>query len=296
MKEKFEEAKYFTQPENNFSGSDDAAMAYLSKIQQIKLLSPSEEAQLGRRISQGDERAKKELVKTNLRLVVSIARKYTNNNLSFLDLIQEGNMGLMIAAEKFNYKLGYKFSTYATWWIRQSINKAISEQSHGMKIPVYIQEILSKFSKIKQSMEMFCSCQVSNSEVAKKINIPEEKIEGYITALNKPYSFDSTFELHDGNEMNFSEFLVDQNYRIDKNAEFDHLKRDIREVLGKLKDREQEVIKMRYGLDDVKTRTLEEIGRSFGVTKECIRQTELRAIKKLRNTGLKENTLANYLN
>jgi len=274
---------------------DDSVKAYLARIQRIRLLTSAEELELGKRISNGDLIAKKKLVQSNLRLVVSIAKKYINNNLPFLDLIQEGNLGLMIAAQKYNYKLGYKFSTYATWWIKQSINKAISEQSHGMKIPVYVQETIAKFSKNKSQMERLYSCQVSIGDVAEKLNIPKSKIENYLNALHKPLSVDATFELPDGNEANFSEFLIDSSCKIDKNAEFDHLKRDINSILNTLKQREKEVIRMRFGLGNVNTRTLDEIGDMYGVTKECIRQTELRAIKKMRSFCHRENMLACYL-
>lgn len=282
--------------ENNHFIYDDSVKAYFAKIYNIKLLSPAEEIELGRKISQGDSHAKKKLVQANLRLVVSIAKKYINNNLPFSDLIQEGNLGLMVAAEKYNYRLGYKFSTYAIWWIKQAINKAVSEQTHSMKVPVYIQEILAKFSKSKVEMEKLYNCQITISEVAKKLDISEPKIDIYLSAMTKPVSVDSKFALPDGNEITFSEFLVDSNYKIDKNAEFDYLKKDINKVLNALKKREEEVIRMRFGIDNVKVRTLDEIGKIYGVTKECIRQTELRAIGKMRSLCLKENMLTYYLN
>ena len=275
---------------------DDATKAYLAKIRRIKLLSAAEEIELGKKVANGDIIAKKKLVQANLRLVVSIAKKYINNNLPFLDIIQEGNLGLIVAAQKYNYKLGFKFSTYATWWIKQAINKAVSEQSHSMKIPVYIQETLTKFSKVKSDMEKIYNCHVAIKDVADKLNISESKIENYINALSKPVSVDARFELPDGNEASFSEFLIDTNYRVEKEAEFDYLRHDINKVLNGLKTREKEVISMRFGLNTSTNKTLDEIGRIYGVTKECVRQTELRAIKRMRSVCLKEDLLVHYLN
>lgn len=274
---------------------DDAVKAYLKRINKIKLLSAKEELDLGKKISNGDNNAKKILVQSNLRLVVSIAKKYIHNNLSFLDLIQEGNQGLMIAAEKYNYQLGYKFSTYATWWIKQSINKAISEQSHSMKIPVYVQETISKFSKIKDEMEKMYNCKLSINDVAKSANLDSKKINNYFNAFIKSVSIDAKFELNDGSRMNFSDILEDSNATVEKNAEFENLKDDINKLLATLKKREGEVIKMRFGLDDSRSKTLEEIGNLYGVTKECIRQTEIRAIKKMR-CNIEFETMLCYLN
>jgi len=275
---------------------EDAAKVYLKRISEYKLLTSMEEIELGKRISNGDKEAKKSLVQANLRLVVNIAKKFCYNNLSFPDLIQEGNLGLMIAAEKYNYKLGFKFSTYATWWIKQALNKAVSEHSHCMKIPVYVQETLSKFSKIKSDMEKAYNCKVSIEEVAKKHNFSASKINNYINAFNKSISIDTTYQLGDGSEVNFSDFLVDSGYKTEKFSEINDLNKDINNVLGFLKRREEEVIRMRFGLGNIQTKTLDEIGGMYGVTKECIRQTELRAIRKLQNICLKDDMLKCYLN
>lgn len=279
---------------------NDTSKAYLRKIAHIKLLSPVEELELGKRIAKGDKDAKRKLVQANLRLVISIAKKYIHHKLPFTDLIQEGNLGLMIAAEKFNYKLGYKFSTYATWWIKQTINKAISEQSYSVKIPVYVQETIAKFSKVKSEMEKIYNCQVPTNEIAKRMCIPESKIQGYLNAFIKAISIDTPIELSDGNEINFAEFLTDfdssDERKIDENTEFDNLKKEIGKILNCLKEREEEVIRMRFGLGNAKVRTLEEIGKMYGVTKECIRQTELRAIKKMRNICQNDDLLTSYLN
>lgn len=277
---------------------DDIYGNYLRKISSQKLLSAKEELEIGKKIKLGDEHAKKKLIQSNLRLVISIAKKYLNYGLSFQDLIQEGNMGLMIAAGKYDYRLGYKFSTYATWWIKQSIYKAISEQSYSMKIPVYVQEIISKYTKVKREMEKNTDKSISAQEISKKLNIPESKIDNYLEAFNKAVSLDTEYQAGDGRTVRLSDFLEDVNSCSDRNTEFNHLKKDVKSILCRLKDREKNVIKMRYGLDSssLKPKTLEEIGKMFGVTKECIRQTELRAIKKIRSFCDKENLLFAYLN
>lgn len=286
------------QPEENENLIDNSSKIYLKKISSQRVLSASEEAEIGKKIKQGDIIARKKLIQANLRLVVSIAKKYTNYGLTFQDLIQEGNLGLITAVEKFDYKLGYKFSTYATWWIKQSIFKAIAEQTYSMKIPVYVQEIISKYTKVKREMEKNSDCIVSAKEVSKKLNIPESKIDNYLEAFNRSVSLDSEYQSGDGRTVKLADFIEDLNSCCDRETEFNHLKRDIKNVLGMLKDREKNVIKMRYGLDTscLKPKTLEEIGKMFGVTKECIRQTELRAIRKIRTFCEKENLLLAYLN
>jgi len=279
----------------NFS-EDDALQTYLKNISKYRLLEPSEEREIAKMASLGDKEAKKKLVQSNLRLVVSIARKIDQNKLPLLDLIQEGNVGLMVAVDKFNYKLGNKFSTYATWWIRQAIFKAISEQSYCMKIPVYVQETLAKYSKLKAKMEQEYQYSVNVSDVAKKMDISPDKIEFFANAFNKPISIDAKFEFGNGKEIDLSEVITDNDPKFEQNAEYDELKKDINKLLNSLKEREQVVMRMRYGLDDFKKRTLEEIGNMYGVTKECIRQTELRAIRKLREICVKDDLLTCYFN
>lgn len=269
---------------------------YLREISSYPVFTIAQERELAKRAKDGDGDAKKQLVQSNLRIVVTIAKKVIHSSgIPLVDLIQEGNLGLMIAAEKFNYKLGYKFSTYAGWWIKQSMFKAISEQSHCMKIPVYIQETLSKFSKVKSQMEKQYNCQVKNQEVAKKMNIEPAKIETFLSAYTKTISIESGLERADGKELNVADILEDKNANVSTNVEYENLKNDIAIVISTLKEREQEVVKMRYGLGNAAKLTLEEIGNIYGVTKECIRQTELRALQKLRLSGLSQELLSGYI-
>lgn len=265
---------------------DTVLTSYLREIADYPQLNVEEEKALAIRIENGDSDAKRELIQSNLKLVVTIARKAIHMSaLPMIDLIQEGNLGLMIAAEKFNYKLGYRFSTYAGWWIKQSMFKAISEQSHCMKIPVYIQETLSKYSKVKYQMEQSTNSQVKTEDVAKKMNISPDKIEMFLSAYTKTISIENGLERNDGKELNVADILADEKTLISENVEYESLKNDIQNVISTLKDREQEVVKMRYGLDNSERYTLEEIGNIYGVTKECIRQTELRALKKMKLSG-----------
>ena len=274
--------------------SDNVLQNYLREISAYPQLTQEEETELAKRIEQGDLEAKQKLIQSNLKLVITIARKAIHmSGLPIVDLIQEGNMGLMIAAEKFNYKLGYRFSTYAGWWVKQSMFKAISEQSHCMKIPVYIQETLSKFSKVKSQMEQETNETVKTEDVAKKMNIAPDKIETFLSAYTKTISIENGMERGDGKELNVADILADDTSLISANVEYQGLKNDIQNVLSNLKEREQEIVKMRYGLGDTERYTLEEIGNLYGVTKECIRQTEMRALKKMKLTG--ESLLSCYI-
>ncbi|MBO5385014.1 RNA polymerase sigma factor RpoD/SigA [bacterium] len=268
------------------ASKDDALKIYLREIADYPQLTFEEEKKLAQAIEQGDTEAKKRLIQANLKLVVTVARKAIHmSSLPIIDLIQEGNLGLMIAAEKYNYRLGYRFSTYATWWVKQSMFKAISEQSHCMKIPVYIQETLSKFSKVKSQMEQEVNDTVKTEDVAKKMNIAPDKIEMFLSAYTKTISIENGLERNDGKELNVADILADDSTLISENVEYQSLRDDINNVISTLKEREQEVVKMRYGLDDSDRYTLEEIGNLYGVTKECIRQTELRALKKMKLSG-----------
>ena len=284
---KMKKVSNFSNPANNEVLQGDSILSdYLKEIAQYPSLSAKEERAIAKRAKEGDIEAKQKLIQSNLKLVITIAKKAIHtSNLPMVDLIQEGNLGLMIAADKFNYKLGYKFATYASWWIKQSMFKAISEQSHCMKIPVYIQETLSKFSKIKSEMEKNANEQVKTEDVAKKMNISADKIDTFLSAYTKTISIESGLERADGKEMNVADMLADETSNVSEKIEFEGLKTDIEMVVSTLKDREQEVVKMRYGLGDTTRHTLEEIGNIYGVTKECIRQTELRALKKMKLSG-----------
>lgn len=292
QKEELIEMKICTQSSNPAkdevldAANDNVLTSYLREIADYPQLSIEEERVLAEKIQNGDMEAKQKLIQANLKLVVTIARKTIHMSaLPMIDLIQEGNLGLMIAVEKFNYKLGYRFATYAGWWIKQSMFKAISEQSHCMKIPVYIQETLSKFSKVKSQMEQSTNSKVKTEDVAKKMNISPDKIEMFLSAYTKTISIENGLERNDGKELNVADILADDTTLISANVEYQSLKNDINNVISTLKEREQEVVKMRYGLDDTDRYTLEEIGNIYGVTKECIRQTELRALKKMKMSG-----------
>ena len=287
----------FSNPaKNEIVEADNVLSAYIREISDYRSLTAEEEKDAAKRAKEGDEDAKQRLIKANLRLVVTIAKKAIHmSKLPMIDLIQEGNVGLMVAAEKFNYKLGYKFATYASWWIKQAMFKAISEQSHCMKIPVYIQETLSRFSKLKTEMERENNCQVKTEDVAKKMNIPTDKIDTFLNAYSKTISIESGFENGDGKELNVADIIEDENASATEKVEFENLRTDILNVISTLKEREQEVVRMRYGLNETGKMTLEEIGNIYGVTKECIRQTELRALKKMRFSVLGQEVLAPYV-
>lgn len=269
---------------------------YMREISSYPTLTSAEEKELAKLAKNGDTAAKEKLIQANLRLVVTIAKKAIHmSGIPMIDLIQEGNVGLMVAVEKFNYKLGYKFATYAGWWVKQAMFKAISEQSHCMKIPVYIQETLSKYSKIKSGMEKESNAQVRVQDVAKKMNMDTNKIETFLSAYSKSISIESGLEKENGRDMNFADILEDEKASVTRDVEFKNLQNDINMVVSTLKEREQEVVRLRYGLGDGDRMTLEEIGNLYGVTKECIRQTELRALKKLRSSNLSQELLTGYI-
>ena len=281
---------------NELVEADSVLSAYIKEIADFRSLSAEEEKVVAQTAKEGDIEAREKLIKANLRLVVTIAKKAIHmSKIPMIDLIQEGNFGLMVAAEKFNYKLGYKFATYASWWIKQAMFKAISEQSHCMKIPVYIQETLSRFSKLKREMERENNCQVKTEDVAKKMNIPAEKIDTFLNAYSKTISIESGLENNDGKELNVADIIEDEKASATEEVEFENLRTDILNVISTLKEREQEVVRMRYGLNESGKMTLEEIGNIYGVTKECIRQTELRALKKMRFSVLGQEVLASYV-
>lgn len=266
------------------SAPNDDLNLYTKKVYAISSLTSEQELDIALRAKNGDKDAKKILVQSNLKLVITIARKVIHvSKIPMIDLIQEGNLGLMVAVEKFNPSLGYRFATYATWWIKQAMFKAISEQSYCMKIPVYIQETLSKFSKLKREMERAYNCQVSNKDVAEKMNLEPEKIDMYLSAYSTTVSIEGSVEAKNGSEINVEDILEDRNVKLEENIEYEELKNEITKVVSTLKEREQTVIKMRFGIDNCVKTTLEDIGKMYGVTKECIRQTEKKALNKLKN-------------
>lgn len=265
---------------------DSSMKMYLREMGKIPVLTAEEERAIAKQVAEGNEEAKKKLIESNLRLVVSVAKHYMGCGVNLPDLIQEGNIGLMKAVEKYDLSRGFRFSTYATWWIKQAMFKAISEQSHSMKIPVYIQETLSKFSKIKAEMERKYNCQVKNKDVAEKMNISPDKLDTFLSAYSKTISIEGSMECQNGKEMSVADILEDTRSDVVASVEAENLKRDLEAVIATLKEREQDVVRMRYGLGNISKRTLEEIGNIYGVTKECIRQTELRALKNMRNNKL----------
>lgn len=285
MKDQVIKMKSTTNPARSgfISFNTEEMGAYLKKVNSYKSLDSAEEKEIARKAKNGDKEAKKILVQSNLKLVLTIARKAIHvSKLPMVDLIQEGNLGLMIAVEKFNPDLGYRFSTYASWWIKQAMFKAISEQSHCMKIPVYIQETLSKFSKVKAEMERAYNCQVTNKDVAQKMNLEPEKVDTYLSAYTTTVSIEGSFDAKNGSELNVADVLEDETTSVEASIQYEELKKEIANVVSTLKEREQSVIKMRFGLENFARTTLEDIGKMFGVTKECIRQTEMRALNKLR--------------
>ena len=265
------------------SGSSELGN-YLRYVNSIRSLEADEEKEIAKLAKAGDKEAKKKLVQANLKLVLTIARKAIHvSKLPMTDLIQEGNLGLMSAVEKFNPDLGYRFSTYAGWWIKQAMFKAISEQSYCMKIPVYIQETLSKFSKLKSEMERSYNMQVTTQDVAKKMDIEPEKIDLFLSAYSTTVSIEGSFDGNNGSELSVADVVADEKASVEENLEYEELKREISNVVSTLKEREQAVIKMRFGLENFAKTTLEDIGKIYGVTKECIRQTEMRALSKMRS-------------
>ena len=263
-------------------GTEDPVRMYLKEIGTVPLLTTEEELTLAKRKAEGDEYAKERLIEANLRLVVSIAKRYTGRGMSFLDLVQEGNLGLIKGVEKFDYTKGYKLSTYATWWIRQSVTRALADQARTIRVPVHMVETINKMSKMQRKLTLELGYEPSVAELADALEMSEDKVMEIMQIAREPASLETPIGEED--DSNLGDFVTDSNaVTPEGNVENVMLREHIDALLGDLKDRERQVIVMRFGLEDGHPRTLEEVGKSFNVTRERIRQIEAKALRKLRN-------------
>ncbi|HAB33758.1 MAG TPA: RNA polymerase sigma factor RpoD, partial [Exiguobacterium sp.] len=261
---------------------NDPVRMYLKEIGRVDLLNAEDEVELAKRIEQNDEEAKKRLAEANLRLVVSIAKRYVGRGMLFLDLIQEGNMGLIKAVEKFDYTKGYKFSTYATWWIRQAITRAIADQARTIRIPVHMVETINKLIRVQRQLLQDLGREPSPEEISKEMEITPEKVREILKIAQEPVSLETPIGEEDDSHL--GDFIEDQDATAPQDAAaYELLKEQLEDVLDTLTDREENVLRLRFGLDDGRTRTLEEVGKVFGVTRERIRQIEAKALRKLRH-------------
>lgn len=261
---------------------DDPVKMYLKDIGQVQLLTSEQEVELAKRILQGDQRAKEELTERNLKLVVSIAKKYLNRNMQFLDLIQEGNLGLLKAVEKFDYTKGFRFSTYATWWIRQAITRAIADQGRTIRVPVHMVETINKLSRVSKQLMQELGRDPTNAEIAERMGISEQRVCEIQKISQDPVSLESP--VGEEEESKIGDFVEDDSFKSPaESAAQDILRTQLLLVIETLTPREQKVIRLRYGLDDNHPRTLEEVGKEFNVTRERIRQIEAKALRKLRH-------------
>ncbi|GEP22679.1 MAG: RNA polymerase sigma factor RpoD [Lentilactobacillus diolivorans] len=261
---------------------NDPVRMYLKEIGRVSLLKADEEISLAKRIEAGDEEAKQELAEANLRLVVSIAKRYVGRGMQFLDLIQEGNMGLMKAVEKFDYRKGFKFSTYATWWIRQAITRAIADQARTIRIPVHMVETINKLIRIQRQLLQDLGREPLPEEIGAEMDMPTEKVREILKIAQEPVSLETPIGEEDDSHL--GDFIEDQDATSPADhAAYELLKEQLESVLDTLTDREENVLRLRFGLDDGRTRTLEEVGKVFGVTRERIRQIEAKALRKLRH-------------
>ena len=272
---------------------EDPVRMYLKEIGKVPLLSAEEEIELAKRMEQGDEAAKKRLAEANLRLVVSIAKRYVGRGMLFLDLIQEGNLGLIKAVEKFDYRKGYKFSTYATWWIRQAITRAIADQARTIRIPVHMVETINKLIRVSRQLLQELGREPSPEEIAEEMAMPVDRVREILKISQEPVSLETP--IGEEEDSHLGDFIQDDNVPVPADAAaFTLLKEQLVEVLGTLTEREQKVLRLRFGLDDGRARTLEEVGKEFNVTRERIRQIEAKALRKLRHPS-RSRKLKDYL-
>ncbi len=278
---------------DNFS-IDDPVRMYLKEIGKVNLLRPDEEVELAIKMSQGDEKAKQRMAEANLRLVVSIAKRYVGRGMLFLDLIQEGNLGLLKAVEKFDYTKGYKFSTYATWWIRQAITRAIADQARTIRIPVHMVETINKVIRGSRQLLQELGHDPTPEEIAAEMNMPVEKVRDILKIAQEPVSLETP--IGEEEDSHLGDFIPDEDAsEPSEAASFTLLKEQLVEVLGTLTPREEKVLRLRFGIEDGRTRTLEEVGKEFNVTRERIRQIEAKALRKLRHPS-RSKKLKDFLN
>ena len=274
--------------------TDDPVRMYLKEIGKVSLLTQEEEIELAVRMSQGDEEAKRRMAEANLRLVVSIAKRYVGRGMLFLDLIQEGNLGLIKAVEKFDYTKGYKFSTYATWWIRQAITRAIADQARTIRIPVHMVETINKVIRVSRQLLQELGHDPSAEEIAAEMNIPVEKVRDILKIAQEPVSLETP--IGEEEDSHLGDFIPDEDAsEPSEAASFSLLKEQLMSVLATLTPREEKVLRLRFGIEDGRTRTLEEVGKEFNVTRERIRQIEAKALRKLRHPS-RSKKLRDFLN
>ena len=272
---------------------EDPVRMYLKEIGKVSLLSADEEIELAKRMEKGDEAAKKRLAEANLRLVVSIAKRYVGRGMLFLDLIQEGNLGLIKAVEKFDYRKGYKFSTYATWWIRQAITRAIADQARTIRIPVHMVETINKLIRVSRQLLQELGREPTPEEIAEEMDMPVDRVREILKISQEPVSLETP--IGEEEDSHLGDFIQDDNVPVPADAAaFTLLKEQLVEVLSTLTDREQKVLRLRFGLDDGRARTLEEVGKEFNVTRERIRQIEAKALRKLLHPS-RSRKLKDYL-
>ena len=272
---------------------EDPVRMYLKEIGKVSLLTADEEIELAQRMEKGDENAKKRLAEANLRLVVSIAKRYVGRGMLFLDLIQEGNLGLIKAVEKFDYRKGYKFSTYATWWIRQAITRAIADQARTIRIPVHMVETINQLIRVSRQLLQELGREPSPEEIAEEMDMSVDRVREILKISQEPVSLETP--IGEEEDSHLGDFIQDDNVPVPADAAaFTLLKEQLIEVLGTLTEREQKVLRLRFGLDDGRARTLEEVGKEFNVTRERIRQIEAKALRKLRHPS-RSRKLKDYL-